>query len=706
MGGGPYVSYGIAGGQGLHGALVKKVPNDKSSYLSVGAAELGLAGPLPMGSGQGPGGTSPGSVASGGSSGGGGAGGKAPITLSNLPRRPPVAIQFNGLAYSVSEGRKRGYKTLLKTVSGVFWSGELTAIMGPSGAGKSTLMNSLAGYRTSNLSGSVLVNGRPRNLRRFRKMSCYIMQDDQLLPHLTVREYMTVSANLKLSDDIGAPAKRRVVDELLETLGLCECQDTRTGNLSGGQRKRLSIALELVNNPPVMFLDEPTSGLDSSSCFQCLTLLKSLSQGGRTIICTIHQPSARLFEMFDQLYALAEGQCIYQGSVHGVVPFLASMGLECPSYHNPADFVMEVACGEHGEHVPKLVTAVTNGKCNNLYQTGHSAQPGQPGSGANTCDCGLSVSSAPGGGESCHSCNSCAQSATTLLDSSDESLSGGHFPTSTATQFCILLKRTFLSIMRDQTLTLFRLISHLTVGLLIGVIYYGIGDEASKAMNNAGCIFFTVLFVMFTAMMPTILTFPMEMSVFVREHLNYWYSLKSFYLAKTVADLPFQLAFSVVYVCIVYFMTAQPMEADRFFMVLLSCLLTSLVAQSLGLLIGAGMSVESGTFIGPVSSVPMLLFSGFFVNFNTIPPYLQWLSYLSYVRYGFEGAMVAVYGYGRKKLSCSEPYCHYRSPTKFLQAMDMADAYFWVDMVALLVFFVVLRFITYFILRLKLRSTR
>ncbi|KAE8747496.1 ABC transporter subfamily G member 04, partial [Frankliniella occidentalis] len=114
----------------------------------------------------------------------------------------------------------------------------------------------------------------------------------------------------------------------------------------------------------------------------------------------------------------------------------------------------------------------------------------------------------------------------------------------------------------------------------------------------------------------------------------------------------------------------------------------------------------SGTFIGPVSSVPMLLFSGFFVNFNTIPPYLQWLSYLSYVRYGFEGAMVAVYGYGRKKLSCSEPYCHYRSPTKFLQAMDMADAYFWVDMVALLVFFVVLRFITYFILRLKLRSTR
>lgn len=684
---------------------------------------------------------------------------KPDVTLTHLPKRPPVDIEFTDLSYSVSEGRARGFKTILKGVSGKFRSGELTAIMGPSGAGKSTLMNILAGYKTSQLSGSVLINGKERNLRRFRKLSCYIMQDDKLIQYLTVREAMMVSANLKLGKDMTKETKKVVVDEILETLGLIESSNTKTLNLSGGQRKRLSVALELVNNPPVMFFDEPTSGLDSSTCFQLISLLKSLARGGRTIVCTIHQPSARLFEKFDNLYMLAEGQCIYQGRVRGLVPFLAAMGYECPGYHNPADYVMEVACGEYGESVHKLVMAVNNGKCKNynhsnltdlsngidaitngttasnisndllkgnkgqLPSTGPVAETQNSDSlkppkyqqqdslSSNQSDCTIinmpnnedGVTKNPIGLSGVATCT------TSLLDSNESVVTlpnKAGFPTSGWVQFWILLKRAFLTIMRDKMLTQMRLVSHIIVGAIIGMIYYDIGNEASKVMSNAGCIFFTTLFTMFTAMMPTILTFPMEMAVFIREHLNYWYSLKAFYFAKTLADLPFQIIFSSVYVIVVYYLTSQPMEPQRITMFVVINVLTSLVAQSLGLLIGAGLNVEAGVFLGPVSTIPTILFSGFFVNFDTIPGYLQWVTYVSYVRYGFEGAMISIYGLGREKLKCSTIYCHFRSPKKFLEEMSMDTAEYWIDAVALIGIFFALRIIAYFVLRWKLHSIR
>ncbi|ODM93202.1 ATP-binding cassette sub-family G member 1 [Orchesella cincta] len=594
-------------------------------------------------------------------------------------------------------------KSILKDASGIFKPGELTAIMGPSGAGKSTLMNILAGYKTHNVQGSISVNGKSRDLTQFRKMSCYIMQDDVLLPHLTVYESMKYAAQLKLPRKTPKSQRELVIKEILDIIGLTECQNVKASSISGGQRKRLAIALELINNPPIMFFDEPTSGLDSASCYSCVALLKALAQGGRTIIATIHQPSARIFEQFDSLYLLGGGQCLYRGPTRSVVPFVARQGLQCPPYHNPADF----ASGDYGDQWIAILAKAT-------ALSSDSDSSGL----ANDCSDGASEgmedrSITPPGkpkifkpdvGDS----NYEKEVAVTLIESEanpkyimksvhDDSRLGLF-----SNQFFTLLRRSFLCVSRDMMLTHLRFASTVLVGLLIGAIYHDAGNDASKVFNNAGNLFFGLLFMVFSSMMSTVLTFPLERGVLIREHLNCWYSLKSYFLARTCADLPFQLFFPLLYVAITYYMTDQPQEAFRFWIVAAMHISISLVAQSLGLLIGAACHVQNAVFIGPITTIPIFLFAGFFVTLKAVPAYLRWVSWLSYARYSFQSTLTAVYGFDRDNLKCNQAYCHFKHPKKFLEQIDAVDIDVVQQSLCLLSILVVARILSYYALRLKI----
>ncbi|KAL0103643.1 hypothetical protein PUN28_017727 [Cardiocondyla obscurior] len=359
---------------------------------------------------------------------------------------------------------------------------------------------------------------------------------------------------------------------------------TRSGQLSGGQKKRLSIALELVNNPTVMFLDEPTTGLDSSSCMHVVNLLKILARQGRTIVCTIHQPSASLFQLFDQVYVLTKGDCLYQGATNKLVPYLENLKLPCPMYHNPADYMIELACGEYGDDkIDTLIMGSQNGR--NLQWFDNPE---------------------------------------TLKDA--------------------------------KTLRI-----------------------------------------------------PLQMSILLKEHFNRWYSLKAFYMAITLIDVPISIVCCIFFSIIVYFMSAQPLEIVRFCMFLSISILIMFIGQGTGLMIGAVFNVVNGTFMGPTIACPLMMFAGFGVSLRDLPSYLKWGTYVSYLRYGLEGFVGAIYGLDRPILECKEKgelYCHYKYPSKFLSDIAMQGDQFWNDVIALATILLITRCGAYILLRWKLVSYR
>uniref|UniRef100_A0A453DQP5 ABC transporter domain-containing protein n=1 Tax=Aegilops tauschii subsp. strangulata TaxID=200361 RepID=A0A453DQP5_AEGTS len=262
----------------------------------------------------------------------------------------PVAIRWARITCALKNKRGDMARFLLSNLSGEAKPGRLLALMGPSGSGKTTLLNVLAGQLAASpslhLSGFLYVNGQPMSQGGYK--IAYVRQEDIFFSQLTVRETLSLAAELQLPDTMSPERKEKYVNDLLFRLGLVNSADSIVGDakvrgISGGEKKRLSLACELIASPSVIFADEPTTGLDAFQAEKVMETLRQLAEDGHTVICSIHQPRGSVYSKFDDIVLLSEGEVVYMGPAkEEPLKYFASLGYQCPDHENPAEFLADL----------------------------------------------------------------------------------------------------------------------------------------------------------------------------------------------------------------------------------------------------------------------------------------------------------------------------------------------------------------------------
>ncbi|XP_050431660.1 ATP-binding cassette sub-family G member 1-like [Adelges cooleyi] len=553
--------------------------------------------------------------------------------------------------------------TILRSVSGTFFKNQMSAIIGCSGSGKSSLLNILSGFNSSSYKGSVTLNGMQRDLSSFRKISSYIMQEDHLQLYLTVLESMEISMKLKHSIINLDTDKQDTISELLNSLLLNEQRNTLVYKLSGGERKRLTIALELIRSPKVMFFDEPTTGLDIVSANNVLKILRKLADSGKTIVCSIHQATANHLDIFDTVYVLSpNGQCIYNGEPRQMVNYFFTLGLQCPKYHNPADYVLELSMGEYGNHNDILSKNVIEKNHDERQKYGN-------------------------------------------INNNMYVIHKREYPTNIFPEIWILMRRSMLITFRDNFLVNVRLFVHILLGSMFGVVYYGLGDNGMHVRDNAVLLFFCVMFSVYTAAFTMSVKFPLEFSIMQKEYFNRWYSLKSYYISVTLVDLPLQICCTLVFCALIYLLSGQPLVLFRVTLFLLMFIMTGLMSQAIGMLVSTFFqNFVTNSIVVAVILLFWTTYAGGMIRISDTPEIYRWLYDFSFMKHAVQGVLHSVYGFDRPVLPCPTVFCLYGSPKLILQVLDMGDNIYWTNFSFITSIYIVLKIFIYVSLKYKLSS--
>ncbi|CAF3330834.1 unnamed protein product [Rotaria socialis] len=577
--------------------------------------------------------------------------------LSPLKEHPPVTLSWHNVRVQAPSqqgfikqkingclGKEiQGPKELVKGVSGIVKAGEMCAIMGASGAGKTTLLNVMTHRRQGKLeiSADIRINGQKLK-KDISGVSAFVQQEELFIGSLTVREHLRFHSMLRLGKEFTKDERNNRVDEVLHFLNLTKTENTTIGigavvkGLSGGEKRRLTFATEILSDPPLLFCDEPTSGLDSSMAFILVQAMRKLADQGKTIVCTIHQPSSEIFFLFDTLYLLAEGRLAYFGSLEKAPAYFRQFDLEIPRNYNPADFyIRQLAIyprtrEENLAQIELICDAYENSSQYARYQSEiiplHSSNVE----------------------DEKHSfflrlfqqwCGEDENNSSNDVNKTDKKQS--RYKTGSMTQFRWLIWRNFVDLSKNPFEIRLRLILALFVGTLIGLLYFRLSYNQTAVQNFNALLFLTLINTSFANIFAITQSYTKEYPIFYKEHDDAVYRVTPYYLAKFTTELPMVAITTIIQITITYWISNLYGTAKRFFIFIGIIVLNSFAAVGLGSVISVlANSPEQAQAIQIPILLPLMVFGGFFLNNNSGQEWLNWIKYISWFYYGNEALII------------------------------------------------------------------
>ena len=531
----------------------------------------------------------------------------APVNVIVRNLSVNIDVSPSGIvALKMSLGRKKAgqekeFKTILNDVSATMPSGSVTAILGSSGSGKTTMLNTLAcrmGGGRLKTTGEILYNGRPK-MSSIR--SAYVMQQDILLPTLTVRETLLYAAELRLPPPTTSAERHRVVDNVILELGLKECANTKVGNnvhkgCSGGEKRRTSLGVQMLANPSVLFLDEVTTGLDATSAFQLIQTLKMLAAKGRTIMVTIHQPRSEIWGLFDRLILLTGGSPIYSGPLGDCQPYFDNLGYGLPAFVNPAEHLIDLAAIDIRS--PEL--EVTSSARVESIKLAWRASENRFSNVVGEKDIDV-VDDLPNS-------NLKSQKSTLMR------------------QVRVLTARTVKVTYRDPMGMVGSLMEATTMAIIIGWIFLHLDGSLQGIRSKEGALYTAASMQGYLILLFETYRLTIDIQLFDREHSEGVVGVPAFLISRRLArifieDVPVPLIFSVIY----YFMAAFRPLASQFFTFFAVTLLSQYIAVTLATVcVAVSRDFAGASLIANMAYTIQSLACGYFVQSNQIPIYVRW----------------------------------------------------------------------------------